>query len=217
MTDVHDIRGVQERQQILMAELQHRTRNLLAVTHAIAVQTLRKSASLQAFAGEFESRLRALGRVQGLMARPEASTVDLGELVQAELQAHAAVRAGADKVRVEGGPMPLPPTAAQILGLAVHELATNAVKYGALSQADGRLAISWRHVAEGAARRIVVEWRETGVEPKPGPRVRGYGSELIEAALPYQLGAETRLEFTPQGVRCTIGIAVPDKEDGVGR
>ncbi|MFO1081350.1 MAG: PAS domain S-box protein [Reyranellaceae bacterium] len=217
MTDVHEMRGLQERQQILMAELQHRTRNLLAVTHAIAVQTLRKSASLEAFAGEFEGRLRALGRVQGLMARPEASTVDLGELIEAELRAHAATgSAAAGKVRVDGGPMPLPPTAAQVLGLAVHELATNAVKYGALGQAGGRLTISWKRVGAGAGRRISLEWRETGVALEPGPRPRGYGSELIEGALPYQLGAETRLEFTPHGVRCTIGIAIPDKESGVG-
>jgi PAS domain S-box-containing protein len=211
MTDIHDLRGMQDRQQVLMAELQHRTRNVLAVVQSIANQTIRSSPSLEVFGAEFASRLRALSRVQSLLARAEERAVDLHTLVEAELAAHDDRSFGTDKIKISGPKVELPATAAQALGLALHELTTNAVKYGALSQPQGKLAVVWDIEAAHPTPRVALEWLETGVGmPKPGTSPRkGYGTQLIERALPYQLAAKTELEFGPEGVRCAIKVPVP--------
>jgi len=186
MTDIHDLRGLQDRQQVLMAELQHRTRNLLAVVQAIATQTLRKSGSMEAFGDEFESRLRALSRVQSLLARADHQDIDLQTLLTAELAAHGDGGLETDKINIEGPKVPLPPTSAQALGLGIHELATNALKYGALAQPAGKLSVTWTVAMDGPQALVTLDWRESGV-PMPkadGPRRKGYGSELIERACP---------------------------------
>jgi PAS domain S-box-containing protein len=207
-TDIHDMRGLQERQGVLLAELQHRTRNLLAVVQAIARRTLRTSASLEAFGAEFEERLGALGRVQSLLARADDHALDLNALIGAELAAHGGGRGKADKMHIEGPRITVSAGAAQALALALHELATNAMKYGALAQPEGRLAVTWQ-LEEEKERRIVLDWRENGVAmPEGGPNRKGYGRELIERALPYQLKAKTQLEFGTDGVHCRITVPV---------
>jgi len=209
MTDIHDLRMLHGRQQVLMGELQHRTRNLLAVVQAIATKTRRNSGSFEAFQAEFESRLRALSRVQSLLARVDYQDVDLRDLVVAELAAHDdGQREG--KTRLEGASIRLPATSAQAVGLALHELTTNAVKYGALAQPTGRLEVLWREQIEEGRRRVVVEWAESGVAMPERIERKGYGSELIERALPYQLGARTSLEFHSDGIRCTLVVPLKD-------
>jgi PAS domain S-box-containing protein len=201
--DIDDLRTLQDRQQVLMAELQHRTRNLLAVVQSVARQTLRTSASLDAFGDEFESRLRTLGRVQGLLARVDHQDIDVRDLVESELSAHDE---GDGRMHIKGPSAPLPANSAQALALAIHELATNAVKYGALHQPGGQLSVAWTTEEDKGQRLVVLDWIESGVTmPEAGtPRRKGYGSELIERALPYTLKAKTRLEFGPDGVRCRI-------------
>jgi PAS domain S-box-containing protein len=210
MTDIHELRGMKDRQDVLMAELQHRTRNLLAVVQAIASQTIRKSQSFANFGPEFESRLGALSRVQSLLARMDHADIDLHTLIDAELVAHADGQLGSDKIIVDGPGVKLPAISAQALGLALHELATNAVKYGALAQPEGQLSVTWRVESEAAKSAVVLEWNESSVTmPLHGvPRRKGYGSELIERALPYQLSAKTRLAFEPDGVRCEIRVPI---------
>jgi two-component sensor histidine kinase len=99
-------------------------------------------------------------------------------------------------------------SAAQALSLALHELATNALKYGALAQPDGRLWIAWQQNQRGDKPVLELEWHESGVKMTAGPSQsrKGYGRELIERALPYQLRADSRLEFLPEGVRCRITV-----------
>ena len=211
MTDIDDLRGLQSRQHVLMAELQHRTRNLLSVVQSIANHTIRSSSSLEAFGTQFGSRLRALSRVQSLLARVEDQVIDLHALVTAELAAHSEGDVQSSKIKVGGPTVALPPTAAQALGLAIHELATNAVKYGALGQPTGKLEVTWELKARKPTAEVALQWRESGVSmPTVGPPKRkGYGSELIERALPYQLSAKTQLEFGSDGVRCAIVVPVP--------
>jgi PAS domain S-box-containing protein len=215
MTDIHDLRGVQDRQHVLMAELQHRTRNVLAVVQAIASQTIRSSPSLEAFSTEFASRLRALSRVQSLLARAEEQAVNLHTLVEAELAAHGDGGLHTDKIKISGPRVELPAAAAQALGLALHELATNAVKYGALAQPQGKLVVAWDIESARPTPRVSLEWLETGVAMSASgtPARKGYGSQLIERALPYQLGAKTKLEFRPEGVRCAIKVPVPNRPE----
>jgi two-component sensor histidine kinase len=120
-------------------------------------------------------------------------------------------------VKIEGSSVLLPSSSAQLLALAIHELATNAVKYGALAQRSGQLAVRWEVDKEAAKPIAAVEWRETGVAmPEGGRKRRGYGSELIERALPFQLGAKTKLEFRPDGLCCEIIVPITSKESRDG-
>ena len=218
MTDIHELKGLQDRQQVLMAELQHRTRNLLAVVQAIAKQTLRKSPSPDDFGEELEGRLSALSRVQSLLARGDLPDIDLRNIVESELLAHDEEAVAGGRVVIEGPTISLPGASAQALALGLHELATNAVKHGALARPEGRLSVRWRLLESASEPRVSLEWRETGVPIGAGgpPRRKGYGSELIERALPYQLKARTRLEFTPEGVLCVIDAPVRGERNGHG-
>lgn len=211
-TDVDDLRSLQERQQVLVAELQHRTRNIMGVVRSMADKTARTSVDLSDFRHRFRDRLQALSRVQGLLSRlNEHDRVTFDELVETEL---AAMGNGGNRVRLEGPKgVRLRSSMVQTLAMALHELATNAVKYGALGQADGRLSVTWRLVSDEDAGgpRLHVDWRESGVAMPPfgsRPSGSGQGRELIEKALPYQLGAQTRYVLGPDGVHCTISIPV---------
>ncbi|KQS74078.1 hypothetical protein ASG25_21650 [Rhizobium sp. Leaf384] len=209
MTDIHELRELKNRQDMLVAELQHRTRNLLAVVQSVASQTVRSTSSLDSFGAEFSSRLRALSRVQGLVARATES-IALRDLIEGELGAHGtASRMGA--VQADGPPVTVPTLGAQALGLALHELATNAIKYGALSQDGGVLRISWSVEEIDGGTVVLLVWREEGVRMPDDdtPRRKGYGRELIERALPYQLNTKTDLQFLDDGILCLIRIPLP--------
>ncbi len=212
MTDIHDLRTLKDRQDVLLAELQHRTRNLLGVVQAIARQTMNRSGSLDAFRSAFEERLGALSRVQSMLAELDFGDVSLRALIETELMAHGDSATHTDKIIIEGPDVALAPTAAQALALGIHELATNAVKYGALAQADGRLRVTWSVARGSRGHNATIAWEEAGVDmPEPSPMGRrGYGTELITRALPYQLKAKTELIYGPDGVRCTIIIPVKD-------
>ncbi|WP_156363061.1 CheR family methyltransferase [Rubellimicrobium mesophilum] len=223
--DVTDEVELRDRQRVLVAELQHRTRNLMGVVRSLADKTLASSGSLEDFGSRFRDRLNALARVNGLLSRlEEGSRITFDQLLQAELSAHGAVDAEGkgDQVRLSGPKgIRLRSSMVQILALGLHELATNAIKYGALSQPNGRLSVTWSVVdGKDGERRLRVDWRESGVavalpdgvgemDGKVTPlRRSGYGRELIVRALPYQLKAETTYELTPEGVRCTIVLPV---------
>jgi PAS domain S-box-containing protein len=194
--------------ELLIAELQHRTRNLLAVVSSLAAETLASSPSLDGFTAAFTSRLGALSRVQSLLSRVEAQAVTIDALVRLELHALGAEPDG-QRILVDGPAVALPNTSVQILALALHELATNARKHGALARQDGRLAVTWQVKGDPGSQRLMLEWHETGIETRMEqahrPRV-GFGRRLIEEALPYQLDAQTKLEFTPNAVRCSVAM-----------
>jgi PAS domain S-box-containing protein len=214
--DVTEEKATAGRLEVLVAELQHRTRNIVAVVRAIASKTLASSASLGDFRDRFQTRLEALSRVNGLLSRLESSDrIAFDELIRAELSAHGVLE-GDDKgtkVTLKGPPkVRLRSSTVQTLALALHELATNALRYGALGAPGGEISISWHVVrGPGGERRLQVEWEERGLAvppPDEGVSRRGYGRELIEQALPYQLEAETRYEIGPDGVRCSINLPI---------
>ena len=219
-TDVDDLLNLRQQQAVLVAELQHRTRNLLAVVQAITLRTLKGSQSLEHFRACIDDRLQALSRVQWLLSRREGSLrVAFDALLREELLAHVELdeHGKGEQVSIVGPPgIPLRSAVVQTLALAIHELATNAVKYGALSGPDGHLDVSWVVNISGEERRLVVDWRESGVSGMPDAaapaRGGGYGRELIERALPYQLGARTWYQFNDDGVHCIIDLAVPADE-----
>ena len=143
--------------------------------------------------------------MQGLLFPENAKIVTMGELVRLELRALGAHLDG-QRVMVGGPEVALPHRSVQILALSLHELATNARKYGALATAEGRLAVTWRVTVEGGNRHLALEWRESGVTPyeKTAPTRKGFGRTLIEESLPYQLDAKTRLEFGDNDVCCSV-------------
>ena len=210
--DIHDLRELQERQKVLVAELQHRTRNLIAVIRSTADKTARASAGLADFRAAFRDRLDALARVQGLLSRlEEHDRVTFDELMEAEM---SALDGAADRVRLDGpSGVRLRSSMVQTLAMALHELATNAVKYGALGQPQGRLAVSWALERGGPDGQpsLHIDWRESGVAMPPAgarPGGGGQGRALIERALPYQLSAKTTYVLGPDGVHCTIMVPI---------
>lgn len=205
-TDIHALHQLQERQKVLVAELQHRTRNLMAVVRGIAHQTADEAASLAEFRELFDDRLRPLSQAQSLLSRTDAEPVTLGALLRLEL---AAIGANEGRVTLDGPEVALPNAAVQTLSLALHELATNARKHGALAAASGHLAVQW-HVESGLAPATLrLDWVETGSAfplGGPTPHHMGYGRELIERALPYALDARTGFGFGESGLRCFIEL-----------
>jgi PAS domain S-box-containing protein len=206
----------EKRLRVLVAELQHRTRNLISVISATVEKTLRASKTFGGFKASFQDRIQALGRVQGLLSRIEENDhVTFDELVETELTAQS-IRAGKDSPVTLDGPrgVPLRSRTVQTLALVLHELATNAIKYGALKQPNGHLAIRWRlERMERGEPCLKLDWKESGVKmPPPGarPKGTGQGRELIERALPYQFDAETMFAMEPDGVHCTISLPVSD-------
>jgi two-component sensor histidine kinase len=193
--------------EVLINELQHRTRNLLAIVRSISQRTRSASSSLDDYAAEFDGRLGALSRVQGLLSRDDEQAIAVGELVQMELEALSSL--DHQRVTIDGPSVALPRQAVQLLSLALHELVTNSLKYGALNGSTGNLLIQWRTIdtaAEGRAVRI--DWVENGVKPasKTALARRGFGRVLLEDALPNQLGAKTSFELRNGGVDCFLEI-----------
>jgi two-component system, chemotaxis family, CheB/CheR fusion protein len=211
-----------DRMEILLAELQHRTRNLIAVVHATASRTMRTSASLEQFSNGFFSRLDALARVNSLLSRLEdGERVTFDQLLETELSGHgiAAEEAGLDgKLGIDGAKgIALPSASVQTLAIALHELLTNATKHGALSTAEGRLRIAWKVVEHGGDPWLRFEWRETGVQieehdGRAGPEI-GYGRELIERALPFQLDARTSYTLEHGELLCVVSLPVESRSN----
>lgn len=204
--DIHDMRLLEERQRMLVAELQHRVGNILTAVRSVFTRTLDGGGTLEDIANHFSGRLEALARTQAVVTRTAARDVDLEDLLREEL---LAVGVGDGLGVTIGGPdVRLPARVAEALGLAAHELAINSVKYGALKVARASLDIHWS-VAPGDARerRLHLVWHERGVPVVPvSPDHHGFGRDLIEEALPQRLGADTTIEFLAGGVRCTIVV-----------
>ncbi|MCB8820903.1 PAS domain S-box protein [Microvirga rosea] len=204
------LRDSERHTKLLLAELQHRVRNTLAVMRSITRRTATTSETVEDYAMHLEGRVEAFARTQAMATRAPDAGVDLEEFVRDELLA-AAVDEN-EKARIDGPPVRLRGKAADSIGLAIHELATNAIKYGALSKDGGRIDVTWGIRGAEGDRRLRLEWRESGVRiASAGPRRRGFGSELIERTLRYELDAETELEFAPGGVRCVIEVPVNER------
>ncbi|WP_234023033.1 AAA family ATPase [Sorangium cellulosum] len=202
--DVTERKEAEERQKLLLNELNHRVKNTLAIVHAIAVQTLRMADSPGAFTEALLARLLALSQTHNLLNQTSWQGAGLHDVVCAELAPHA--DGGADRVRLAGQAVRLRPEAAVTLGMVFHELATNAAKYGALSQPSGRVAVTWNVSTQAHEPLLRLEWQEANGPPVRPPRRKGFGSRLIERDLQRQLGREVRIEFLPEGVRCVMHL-----------
>jgi two-component sensor histidine kinase len=186
--------------ELLVNELNHRVKNTLATVQSIAAQTFRSSAVKAGDARrKFEARLSSLGRAHNILSEEKWASAEVGDIVLSVLEPHEPK--GANRVRVCGPLTRLAPGAALMLSMVLHELATNAVKYGALSNDVGRISVEW---AELGNNRMRLTWRETGGPPaQPGER-KGFGSLLMEEAFAQQVGGTATLEYKPEGVVCTL-------------
>lgn len=197
-----------EHQAVLLAELQHRVRNIMAVIRSIVVRTGDRAKTVPEYAALLEGRVLTLARVQALLTRAAGAGVPVAAIVHDEVSAQAL---RGEQYALSGPEVELSPKAAEILTLAVHELATNAVKYGALAGPEGCVRVRWTTFAERGETWLGFEWTEEGA-PAAGhapadPTLtgrRGFGRELIEGRLPYELSGRARLEIGPGGAHCRL-------------
>jgi two-component system CheB/CheR fusion protein len=201
--DVTARRRAEEHQRVLLAELQHRVRNTLGVIRSIARRTAATSESVEEMSMHLEGRIGAFSRVQAVVTRSPDAGADLSAMIEDELLAHAA-REG-EALKIEGPEVCLKPRVAETMSLAIHELATNAVKYGALSADGGRISVTWQRSVGAGGDTLTLVWEENGVRGVPSePQRQGFGLELLQRTLPYELGAETEVDFRPEGLCFTM-------------
>lgn len=205
--DVTEQRRQETRRQAFMGELQHRVKNILGNVRALASQTRRNSGNLDEFFQAFDARLASLGRVQDLLVRSPSEAVALEELVELELEAIGAEK-GSD-FTVEGPTVRLSPRDAQAMAMTVHELTTNAAKYGALSTEAGRIEIGWSIELREGRQVLSFHWQEHGVAITDGAPTKGFGSRLIEESLPRMLGGSAVLTYEAHGASCRLEFPLP--------
>lgn len=188
--------------ELLLAELGHRVKNTLAVVQAIARQTFKQAGAPEA-GRAFEGRLAALAVAHDLLTRERWDSAPLARLAADALRADGARGA---RVALSGPEVLLPPKQAVAVTLALHELFTNALKYGALSNEEGRVALEWQWTGDEGLR---LAWTEAGGPPVSPPKRRGFGSVLIERALAHDCDATVRLDYLPAGLSCRIEMSLP--------
>jgi len=200
--DITDRKRGAAHQEMLIGEMNHRVKNVLATVQAVMTQTLRQSVSLGDFTKAFEGRLHALAQAHNLLANEEWVGADIGQLVNLTL---APYHAGPPtRIALHGPKMVVKPQSGVALVMVLHELATNAAKYGALSVPTGKLTVTWNRNSEETDDRIFVKWRESeGPKVRP-PSRRGFGTKLIERSMSYELNGEARLDYLENGLECDL-------------
>jgi len=207
--DITRRKRAERREKMLMADLDHRVRNSLARVAMLAASSRRDSSSVDEFAKSLDGRIHSMAAALALLSERGEHGVGLGALVHNQLAPHAAEA----NITIRGTELMLTPVAIQAMGMVLHELVTNAAKYGALSAPTGQVSVSWeRRQNGGAVAHLILLWRESG-----GPRIAhevkpGYGTRLIRELVPYELGGTVDLVFAPEGVSCRIEFPLPGSE-----
>jgi PAS domain S-box-containing protein len=196
--DISDRKRAEAHRELLLNELNHRVRNTLATVQSMASQTLRNAGVDQGVHRVLEARLITLSNVHNVLTDNIWDNADLQDVVQAALKPHQAP--GRERFEISGPRLRLWPKSAVAVSMALHELCTNAIKYGALSVDSGRVAISW--AVDGD--RFRLQWQERGGPKVAPPTRKGFGSRLIERGLAAELRGEARLDYPPEGVVCTV-------------
>jgi two-component sensor histidine kinase len=204
--DITARRHAEEHLKLLVNELNHRVKNTLATVQSIAIQTLRGARTVDEARGAFEARLIALSNAHNILTRENWEGADLRSIVAEALDPFRS--RWADRFVVEGPEVWVSPANAVSIAMGLHELSTNAVKYGALSNETGIVKVAWIVEMEAGCPRVRLTWTEAGGPPVAPPLRRGFGSRLIERSLAADLGGEARLEYRPTGVVCTLTWAL---------
>ena len=203
VTDVTDRRRAfaeletsERRQRLLINELNHRVKNTLATIQSIAALTARRASSVDAFVQQFQARLLALSNTHNLLTAHGWERAGLGAILEQEVRPYAT-----GQVELNGPEILLEAEQALAVGLVIHELVTNAAKYGALSRRSGRLVVRWRESEEG---RLTLEWEESGGPKVKTPTATGFGARLIRTSLEGMLGGEVETDYAPRGLRLRL-------------
>jgi two-component sensor histidine kinase len=194
--DISDRKAEEEHRETLLAELDHRVKNVLAAVQSLAAQSARRTTSTEGFMAAFAGRLKAMASAHELLTATRWRGASLAHIAAAELGGLAPGQA-----RWEGPDLILTPRAANALSLALHELATNAVKYGALSVESGRVEVTWEQAPEGG---FTLRWNESGGPAVSPPERRGFGSTLLDRVTGRELGGEGRVEYRADGVQAML-------------
>jgi PAS domain S-box-containing protein len=203
--DVTERKRSEDHQVLLISELDHRVKNVLACVTAIAQHASESSRSKEDFLEALDGRIRSLANTHILLSQSRWHGVDLAELVRTEL-----APCGNRSTLIEGPSLTVVAEAAQTVAMVLHELATNAAKYGALSNCSGQVSVVWRWRSNGSeCRGLALEWRETGGPPVGSPHSSGHGTSVIRDLIPYELGGTVDYVLAPDGVRCKLEIPAP--------
>ena len=196
--DISEIKQAETFQRLVVNELNHRVKNSLATAQSIASQSLRGEPDIAEAREAIEARIGSLARAHDLLTARNWSGADLQDVVARAVEPFAA-----SQIQISGASLDVAPRLALALSMALHELATNATKYGALSTAAGRVELEWAMARDV----LTMRWRESGGPPVPQPQRRGFGSRLLKDGFAGDPGGGTQLDFAPGGVRCEISVA----------
>jgi two-component sensor histidine kinase len=192
---------------LLIEELNHRVKNMLAILQSIATQTFQSASKTER--EKFEGRLGALAEAHNLLGQQKWQGSDLQDVVARVLRPYSID--SPERVRMSGPKIPLSPRLSLVLSMIIHELATNAAKYGALSNDTGTVTLDWEAVTENGKPKLRLVWTESRGPPVTAPVQRGFGSRLIERSARDQLGGEATVDFLPRGVVCTVSCSLEDE------
>ena len=206
LLDITERKRAEDQQSLLVRELHHRVKNTLATVQAIMGSTARAAETIEDFTTALIGRIGSLARTHLLLA-DEAQAVDFNEIMHSELDAFDDGSEG--RIVLSGPPVEIPARMAVSLGMAIHELTTNAAKYGALSVFGGKVTATWRVTIEATRSMLEFEWVESGGPPVTPPARIGFGTRLLETVLPGQLQAKTRIEYLPSGVHVRYEVPLP--------
>jgi len=206
--DITERKETEQRQALLTREVDHRARNALAVTQSIV--RLTRAGTIKSYIAAVEGRVGALSRAHTLLSESRWEGADLVRLVDEELSPY---RTSVDKIAARGPQVSLRPVTAQILALALHELATNAAKYGALSSPAGKVELTWDLQAGG----LTLQWAETDGPAARPPAAQGFGTRIITASVASQLGGHAVFDWRPEGLHCTLSVPLGERGEQVER
>jgi PAS domain S-box-containing protein len=206
LVDITERKRTEEQQALLVRELHHRVKNTLATVQAIMGSTARSSDTIEDFKNALIGRIGSLAKTHVLLTE-EGHATTFADILHSELDAFDD---GSDqRIRLNGPGIDVPSRLAVSLGMAVHELTTNAAKYGALSVYGGKVDVTWTIVIDAKRRSLNIDWVESGGPPVKPPRREGFGSRLLEFVLPGQIQAKTKIDYRPEGVRVQFTVPMP--------
>jgi two-component system CheB/CheR fusion protein len=206
IVDISERKHAEERQQVLLYELQHRVKNIIATVSALAARTLREGATPREFVEAFQGRLRGMASTHDLLSRGNWRGTQLREVIETALRGHVALDGGA--VGVHGPKMLMSANATATLGMVLYELATNAVKYGALSAPGGHLEVTWGIVGAAPADRVQLNWTESGGKKAVADMAAGFGLNFIKRSVEYELQGKAAMAPAPGGLHWTLDFPV---------
>jgi PAS domain S-box-containing protein len=205
--DMTEAKRAEAHLRLLVDELNHRVKNTLAIVQGIAQQSFKADADPASARQAFEGRLAALSEAHNLLTREHWGAVSMAQVIGDAVAPHGR---DAGRFALEGPDLPILPKTAISLALAIHELATNAVKHGALSRPEGRVSIRWARIESAAAARLSLVWEEHGGPAVTVPSRRGFGTRMIERGLAAELGGTAKIDFRPEGLVCTVDAPLPE-------